>query len=691
MHSVLLLSGDIDTIEELRSILRDTYRLFEAQDTPDALRVLSSVPVDAAIIDTTLKNGDGIDGVRRSAEAFPDVPIIFVALDPKSAQGSQAVSMGAFTCISRPFDDDSLRFLVETAIEKQGLMRDLRHLRSNKRDVFEPSRPSAKGVPDRMPPAYHTEVIRKLSKAITSIHDLEGLISLLGSAMSEIFNATSTLVFIRDPVTKRYEPASMIGVNTSLFKDIWFDNDHGLARWLHENSQLLRRELAEALWHEGAYELSRDLKILKAEVVVPLSHQGELMGFVSLGMRINGMAYTDEDLDLLALISVYTGTALRNALDYRRISYSRVCSESILNNIRTGIIAIDTRGKITRVNPFAQKLIGLDPHRALGEDVQKAGSVIADILLRTLKNHSLYVHHEVRDPSAKATISVTTSLLRDEESEIIGAIAFFADLSEVKELQSKIEELKRVEFWSELSARMAHEIRNPLTSIKTFTQLFRERYNEPEFRENFVEIVGAEIEKIESITEQLVIYSRPFGGEVKPVEVNGLIDDAIIALGSSLKSKNIAVKKADGPEVVRVRGDREMLKEAFMRVLQNAIDFTADGGEILISTKVLRLFDLAQRPPSAVVSDTIPSEPGGELLDSAHYVEVEFKDNGTGISEENLSKVFTPFFSTKVKGIGLGLAIVEKAVQHHRGRIELDSQVGAGTSVRLIIPAYLEN
>jgi signal transduction histidine kinase len=157
-----------------------------------------------------------------------------------------------------------------------------------------------------------------------------------------------------------------------------------------------------------------------------------------------------------------------------------------------------------------------------------------------------------------------------------------------------------------------------------------------------------------------------------------------------LDAAKITVKKASGPEVIRVKGNREMLREAFARVLQNAIDFAREGTEIRVTSKVLSLFELLQRPSAAVISSRIPTDVDAELLDSTHYVEVEFKDTGKGIPDEDLSKVLTPFYSTKVKGIGLGLAIVEKTLQQHSGRLELDSKEGAGTAVRLILPAYRE-
>ena len=691
MHSILLLSGNAETMGQLRSILGGMYRLFEAEDTPNAIKVLSSMPVDVVLIDSVLKTGNGIDGMRRVGEVFPEVPLIFIGPGPKSSQNQQAKTMGAFGSAYHPIDEENLLFMIEKAVEKQRLVRDLGHLKSTRKGTIPGPLPASGDGSDRRVTAYHTEVIRKLSKVITSVDDLEGLVLRLGDSVNEIFGATTTLLFVKDPITERYEPAYSSGVDRALFKDVWFDNEHGIALSLSENNQIMREETIDSFSYQDDYETARDLKILKAALIAPLSSHGELLGFISIGKRLNGLPYCGEDIELLALISVYTGIALRNAFDYQRIAYAKVCSESILRNIRTGIIAMDTKAKVTSINPFAEKLLGLNAKSIIGADVQKVGRVMADLMGNTLKSHSLYVHHEVRDPGSRATISVNTSLLRDEVGEIMGVIAFFTDLSEIKELQSKIEDLKKSEFWSELSARMAHEIRNPLTSIKTFTQIFRERYDDPEFRENFVEIVGKEVDKISNITDQLVAYSEPLRGDIRPVEINGLLDETIRDLSETMKAKGISIRRETGPEVVRARASRDMLKEAFLRVLQNAIDFTKEGGEITVSTNVITLFELTQREPASVISNTIPTDVDGELLESTYYVEIGFKDKGPGIPKEDLEKVFTPFFSTKIKGIGLGLAIAEKTLQQHRGRIELDSQVGTGTTVRLFIPAYYES
>ena len=338
-------------MEELRSILHKTYRLFEAEEASDALRILSSMPVDVALVDYTVKNGDGMDAMRRIEETFPDIPLVYIAVDPKSPQKKQARATGAFGCIARPIDDEEVLFMVEKAVEKQRLLYDLRHLRSARKAQLEPTGSDSGRSPESRASVYHTEIIRKLSKAITSVHDLNSLISHFSNAVSEIFGATTTMVFLKNLVTKRYEPVSMTGVEQVLFRDVWFDNDHGIARCLYENNQILRRESVEISGHEENYELVRDLKILKGEVIAPLSHQGELLGFISLGKRISGLPYTEEDIELLALISVYTGIALKNALDYQRITYSKGCSESIIKNIRTGTIAINTTAQITNIKP----------------------------------------------------------------------------------------------------------------------------------------------------------------------------------------------------------------------------------------------------------------------------------------------------------------------------------------------------
>ena len=690
MLSILLVSGNRQAEEELSLILRRKHQLITAEEISGAAKILYVTPIDAVFIDSILKSGDGIACLSRIAETFPEIPLIFVLNDPASLLRKQATANGAYACIARPFDEEAISFMLEKAIERQRLAHDVKYYRSRVMQSGSDVGVSSAKQSEHGSSSVHWEVMRKLAKAITSVHDLDSLLILLCNAVSEIFGTPVAVVLTLNPLTKKFEISASTGVDMNLVKGISFAPDSALIRWLYENNQILRRESAESIRIENSQEIIRAFKSLRGEVITPLLCHGEIPGFISIGKKTTGALYTDDDIEFLAMISLYLGVALKNAIDYKQISYDKILNESILKNIRTGIISVDNDAKITGINPFAAKLLMLDAERTIGEEVQKAGSIIADLLIRTLRNHTLYAHHEVKESVSKTTLAISTSLLRDDRDKIIGAIAFFNDLTQVKELQSRIEHLKRAEFWSELSARMAHEIRNPLTSIKTFTQLFPERYNEPEFRDNFVQIVGKEIDKIDNITDQLVIYSKPFRGEIKPIEINGLVSEVLNSFNDAFASKNITVKKSSAAEIIRAKANRNLLFEALSRIVKNSVDFVPTKGELSVSVKAASLRDILKMHAPAVFSGTFPSENEQDVSDNTSYVEIEFKDNGQGIPEENLAKVFTPFFSTKVKGIGLGLAIADKTIQQHQGRIEIDSKVGAGTTVRVFLPAYKE-
>lgn len=690
MLSILLISGNSKVAEEFSTILLSHYRILTAGEIPEAVRILSSSPVDVILIDSNQKSGDSIDYLNRIKSAYSDIPVLFILNDPASPVKKQALQYGAYSVIVRPFDAEAIEFLLDKAIENQRLTRELKYFRARemqeevKRDITKTKRYNENIS------ALNWEVLRKLSKAITSVHNLDSLLILLCNAVSEIFGTPVSIVLTINPATRNYEISASTGVDMSLMKGISFGSDEPLLKWLYENNQILRRESINPTVTENAQEISRAFSILRCEVIAPLLCNGKIPGFISLGKKTTGAVYNEDDLELLAMISLYMGATLENALEYRQVNYDKVINESILKNIRSGIIAVNNEAKITGINPFAAKLLKLDAKTTIGEDVQKAGSIIADILNRTLRNHTLYAHHEIKEPLSKATLDISTSLLRDDSDRIMGAIAFFNDLSQVKELQSRIEHLKRAEFWSELSSRMAHEIRNPLTSIKTFTQLFPERYNEAEFRDNFVQIVSKEIDKIDNITDQLVIYSKPFRGEIKPIEINSLVSEVLNSFNKSFEMKGIKINSNSPSEIIRAKGNRELLFEAFSRIVSNSVDFLNEKGEISVSVRVLTLGDALKMPAPAIFSGSLTSDNETADPDRNMFVLIEFKDNGPGIPEENLSKVFTPFFSTKLKGIGLGLAIADKTIQQHQGRIEIDSKAGSGTTVRIFLPAYKE-
>jgi signal transduction histidine kinase len=235
----------------------------------------------------------------------------------------------------------------------------------------------------------------------------------------------------------------------------------------------------------------------------------------------------------------------------------------------------------------------------------------------------------------------------------------------LKQSQDIIRRADRLSSLGLLTAGLAHEIRNPLVAIRTFTQLLPERYNDAEFREGFQGLALKEVDRICGLINDLLSFARPSRPNVAEENVNEIIDGIGRILETEAKEKGVNIIRDFATNLPRVWIDREQMKQVFMNLILNAIQAMRDGGSIFISTRLHMNSDASR---------------------SGQFVQVEIRDTGIGIPEENLDHIFDPFFTSKDEGSGLGLSISHQIVQEHGGYVVVESKVGKGTTFFINLP-----
>jgi len=235
----------------------------------------------------------------------------------------------------------------------------------------------------------------------------------------------------------------------------------------------------------------------------------------------------------------------------------------------------------------------------------------------------------------------------------------------LKQSQDTLRRADRLSSLGLLTAGLAHEIRNPLVAIRTFTQLLPERYDDAEFREGFQGLALKEVDRICGLINDLLSFARPSKPNVVPENVNDVVDNIARILETQAKEKNVIIARDFGDNLPKVWIDREQMKQVFMNLILNAIQAMKEGGSINIAT----------RPVSRN-----GTQPSGD------FVQVEIRDTGVGIPEENLQHIFDPFFTSKDEGSGLGLAVSHQIVQEHGGFVTVESHVGKGTAFFVHVP-----
>lgn len=228
-------------------------------------------------------------------------------------------------------------------------------------------------------------------------------------------------------------------------------------------------------------------------------------------------------------------------------------------------------------------------------------------------------------------------------------------------LLTELQKQDRMKAVSALAAGMAHEIKNPLTSIKTFAEFLPKKYDDIEFRNKFSKLVIDEVDRVNSIVQQLLDFSKPTDPILKLLKISETMDETLSLLSSNLIQHKISLNK-DFDSSLMTMVDKNQLKQAFLNLLLNSIQSMSTGGTLTIGVKPLR----------------------------SKFISIIIQDTGAGINSEHLNHIFDPFYTTKEGGTGLGLAIVHSIITKHGGKIDVQSTVGVGTTVTITLKRYMQ-
>ena len=332
--------------------------------------------------------------------------------------------------------------------------------------------------------------------------------------------------------------------------------------------------------------------------------------------------------------------------------------ENILKSLTSGVITLDLEEKIISINQWALNIFDISsPDEAIGN---KFNGIVKEIQISELvdKNRNQIIFHT---PGGKKLIlGLSASLLRDDNENTIGYTVIFQDLTEIRNLEEKLQSSERMALLGQLAGGLAHELRNPLSAISGAIEILSTEAQQSDISYRLSRVATREIERLNLIVEDFLLLTSPVKvTNSKLVDLGQIVKDTIDSFKSTVKREDIVIKIYVENGVL-VEADSYRLKQVFWNLLDNSMDSMPSGGTIEIKCSV---------------------EKG--------KVNLSFSDEGEGIKEEDFSRVFDPFFTTKEIGTGLGLAIVQKVVEGYNGNISIYSSVGKGTKFVLSLPEPL--
>jgi PAS domain S-box-containing protein len=505
-------------------------------------------------------------------------------------------------------------------------------------------------------------------KSVTTLRDL---LERFAQTIAQAANTERVLILLaQKDEYAQYYPAPTRQSQIDLPKD------HPLLNYLRTSGQpIVLDELHRIRPTSEVHRIINQMQHLNLAVVMGISARDQLEGVMLLGPRISGRIYGRIEQEALQVLCGQLAVAIENAQLFTEVQNAKIYNETLLQNLTTGVIAVGADGRITVFNSEAGEITGLKSGDVLDVSLDALPAPLREPLRKTLKTGEAQENSEITLGSGDKAVIVraSTSIFHDEDQQMLGALMVLTDITAIKRLELQIRRSDRLASLGTLSAGMAHEIKNPLVSIKTFAQLLPERYQDSDFRETFSNLIGHEIDRIDSLVNQLLRFARPTKPLLKPMHVHEILEKSLSLLGHRLYQKEIKLTRSWQANVDTIRADADQLEQVFLNFFLNAMDAMKNGGELAVSTQV-------QTDERWVAALTRSNGESGEVL------HITIRDTGEGIRKEDIPHVFDPFFTTKDYGTGLGLSVVHGIIQEHGGQIEVESEVQKGTAFHILLP-----
>jgi len=351
---------------------------------------------------------------------------------------------------------------------------------------------------------------------------------------------------------------------------------------------------------------------------------------------------------------------------------------NILESLTSGVLVVNSEEKIALFNRAAEEITGYKAEEVLNRpylEVMGKGIALQATPVHTLRSGVSHLSEEKEiftKSETKIPLGYSTSLLKDSEDNLLGTVEVFFDLSKIKKLEEEIARVRTLAALGEMAATVAHEVKNPLGGISGFADLLYRDIEEYDPKKNYVKKIIEGVEILNRIVMNLLDYTRSLKLDLRPTDFVKFLDEVVgfFEMDISREKKNIRIECLYTNAEVNCLLDGEKFKQIVLNLLHNASQALPDGGLIQIS--------------AGLESKKADNQISG--WSAEQVVSLKIKDNGMGMSEEIKNKLFTPFFTTKEKGTGLGLSTVKKIVQAHKGKIEIASQLGKGTTVAIFFP-----
>lgn len=355
--------------------------------------------------------------------------------------------------------------------------------------------------------------------------------------------------------------------------------------------------------------------------------------------------------------------AQSSRLSRQQLDNVRAFATEIINNLPVGLLTTSSDGRLAVVNGAAERIIGFKADAVVGKRPEEVLPAAWRGLHEVIEAGEPVVERETDcsfDGKTCLPLSVSASRIVNEDGAHLGNIYIFRDLGEVRRLQAEVRRREKLAALGGLAAGVAHEIRNPLSSIKGVAKYFEGHFAAGSEGRELAGVMAREVDRVNRVITELLDFARPSDVETRSTDLEDLVERSLRLIGPDAAARNVRIDHARNTGLPKVAVDPDRFAQVLLNLCLNAVQAMEGGGLLTVRT-----FHEAARS----------------------RVRIDVGDTGQGIAAESLGDVFNPYFTTKPSGTGLGLAIVQKIVEAHQGEIRVKSAPGQGSVFSVFLPA----
>lgn len=572
-------------------------------------------------------------------------------------------------CIAK--GDDKCEFFIGTEYElrKKEITSESWGMTIRERAIFLENLLEEKNRIEREIKKKNTElsVLNKISTTINQSHNLHEVLNRSINALSEVVGEKGIGIYLLERKKEELVYTAQRGFSEELYKNV---SRLKFGEGLAGNVAQLRMPIAYDDYAKcpNAIEFVLKKEKIKSVLSVPLMAKDRIVGVLNVADKMPHHFSSDE-INLITLIGNQIGVAIENAQLIEEIKESETKYKTLVEEINDGYFLCQDGRVLFTNNAFLSmhgysrdEVPGLDFHEFISKEyVSYAEKTLEKIAEGEIVPELIEFRRHHRNGEKLPTELKINLVEYNGKSAMIGILS---DISIRKKMEQELLENYRLASIGQLAADIAHEIRNPLSAIKTNIQVLSKSLKLQGFNKRRLEIASDEIMRLDRILADVMDFATPLKVKKTACDINKIIDKCLNLLGDRIKENNIRIIREVSDNTQNVPMDYEKMVQAILNVILNSMDAMPDGGRLKIGTAI----------------DKVKSS-GRKML------KIEILDSGVGIDSDHINRIFDPFFSTKTKGAGLGLPNVKKIIDIHHGIIKAENRDQEGTALLILIPA----